>query len=484
MLTLWDFQNDVIDRSDEAERAGARGICWRMATGTGKTVTATEKIRRIHKAGKKTLIVTHRQLLGDQFLDKAVTAGLAFDVSLIRPRHREMAWQSIWIANAPTLWRRLKTTRIEPDYIIVDEAHHLAAKTFQDILERWKRAILIGLTATPKRLDGEPLDPLEVLIDGPSVKYHIQHQHLSPYEGFNLDVGLHDDAAPLVAGDYNMGDQEQRLSADSGRIMAKVRDKANEYLPGRRWIAFGPTIAASRKLAEDLREDGFKCEHVDGTMSSGEILNVMRRFKDGMLDGICSVNLIDEGVDCPWADAILIYRDTASEVRYLQMVGRVLRYFKDKVALIIDCVGVVKRHGLPCAERTWDLRGKTDNSAVGGVKICPGCFRYIPVGSPCECGYAPEMKAAGEAAGGKEEVDIELVRMDVPDYGELVIRRDESDHDGFVRDDINRALYESWVSGGPDGIKALAQKLGKDVGWSQWWIDYIGARVGSSHQHA
>ena len=175
-----------------------------MPTGTGKTVTATEKIRRIHKDGGKSLILAHRQLLCDQFLEKSIDAGLGFDVSLIRPRHREMAWQSIWIANAKTLHNRLPQTRIKPDYIWIDEGHHIAARTYKDLLEKWPRATVIALTATPERLDGEPLEPLDTLVEGPSVGWCIANSYLCPYEGVRPDTSkdLHSDDYRMVGGDY------------------------------------------------------------------------------------------------------------------------------------------------------------------------------------------------------------------------------------------------------------------------------------------
>ena len=89
----------------------------------------------------------------------------------------------------------------------------------------------------------------------------------------------------------------------------------------------------------------------------------------------------------------------------------------------------------------------------------------------------PRARSSGPARGSLADVNIGMVWIEVPDRGRLSLRRDDSDRDGVDRDDLNRALFEAWKSSQADGVRSLGAQLGRGVEWSEWWIDYIAARM-------
>jgi superfamily II DNA or RNA helicase len=148
---------------------------------------------------------------------------------------------------------------------------------------------------------------------------------------------------------------------------------------------------------------------------------MIREFRDGRIRVVCSVDILGEGFDLPGIEVGILLRPTASEIVYLQQVGRCLRVTDDKTeALILDHVGNTARHGLPTDERDWTLDGRERVKRVGkptiSVRVCPNCFAANRAG-PATCGvcgtpYPVESREVTEQAGELVEIAAAMAKRE------------------------------------------------------------------------
>ena len=467
-------QRALADQVQAAFAEGARAPVAQAPTGWGKTYLAAELIRREHALGGSVLVLVHRYELVEQFLGTARKAGLEWDFGQITSGFPEQSWQPHQIAMVQTLTRRLHRTAINPTLVIVDECHHVTATTYRRVLERFGEARVIGLTATPQRPDGQPLRGChDHLACGPSIAECIERGILCPYDFAGLPTGLEDIGERHHLdrnrrGEYRQEDLAAALAAEPG-VLANLRRNANEHLPGRRFIAFGPSIDRSLEFERQLRADGFRCRHIDGKRDGAARARALAEFRDGTIDGLLSVNLITEGFDCPDADCSFFYRPTESHVVWLQANGRVLRFAPGKTALIIDCAGVHQRLGYPSEDWVWTLdsggkrkgaKAGADGAAGGIAKQCPRCYFAQPAGAQAcaRCGHR-----FGRPPKPPEEVDVTL---EVVGYADLPVRLEKRQDGSWTTDSVRTALAAAYRADGAEGIYALARKLGYQRDWA------------------
>ena len=159
MTELRDYQSSVITQIDTAIAAGKRRPLLVAATGAGKTVIAAEVIGDYMTEGNRVLILVHRRELVAQMSVKLHAAGI--DHGIIQAGHPSRPGAMVQIASIQTLHARaVRSTRLEPppaNLVVVDEAHHARARTYQQIVNLYPDAILLGMTATPCRSDGRGL---------------------------------------------------------------------------------------------------------------------------------------------------------------------------------------------------------------------------------------------------------------------------------------------------------------------------------------
>ena len=255
-----------------------------------------------------------------------------------------------------------------------DEAHHAAAPTWQKITAEYPAADILGLTATPRRLDDKPLDDIfDTLVVGPSIAQLIDGGFLAPVVVFAPANGPDLKSIKIRAGDYAIDELETVMS--DGIVVDTAVEEYERLCPDARGIVFCVTIAHSKLVAAAFQRRGYRAEHVDGDTPRAERRELIAALGNGTIDIITNCGLISEGLDVPGAEAAVLLRPTKSLVLYLQMCGRALRTAPGKrVAIILDHAGNVYRHGLPTARRRWSLQGKQpDDGAVERLFRCREC---------------------------------------------------------------------------------------------------------------
>ena len=343
----------------------------------------------IAAAGRPACFAMHRQELIEQTARTFDMVGIQYGI--IGAAFDPDDGQLIQIASVPTLVRRIAKMQWQPDFVALDEAHHGAAPTFAKILTAWPNARVIGMTATPERLDGKGLAKyFDRMVLGPSIATLIADGWLTPFRVFSTappDLS----GVKTVAGEF---DQAQLAKAmDEPKLYSNAVREYTRHCAGRRAIAFGVNVRHSKNLAAAFSAEGIPAEHVDGETPKDERRAAMDRFRAGTTLVLSNCALFGEGVDVPAAEGVLIWKPTRSLAAYLQMCGRVSRVADGKThALVIDGGGNVDRHGMPETEREWTLSDRDKKKPVPKPKICPECG-YTWFGPwPCpECQYAPEI---------------------------------------------------------------------------------------------
>jgi superfamily II DNA or RNA helicase len=307
---------------------------------------------------------------------------------------------NFFVCSIQTLVKKINSKSVEPpDLVIIDEAHHCVSTSYQSLFDYlqdiWRllgysNAVgtrILGLTATPKRLDKRPLKPFfDVLLQGPSVRALIDSGWLCapevyvPPKSVAAIESMRDNWHTSM-GDYNHKDLEKDLTTNKliyGDAISHWRSLADNQPT----IVFCHSVNHCRQAASEFEENGIPSEAIDGTMDDDERKTILRRLKDGIIKCVMSCDLISEGFDLPSVGCAVLLRPTQSLSIYLQQVGRVMRPLTGKSkCTIIDHVNNTALHGLPWLNRYWSLDsyGAPSLTTSNGVslKLCGRCGNYV-----------------------------------------------------------------------------------------------------------
>jgi superfamily II DNA or RNA helicase len=407
LFGLWDHQQKAVTEIEQAWLSGVRSVCYQLGTGGGKS----RIIRTIvdnHSMSKKVIyVIAHRSNLVKQLSDELTGAGIRHGI--IQSGMPYIKYR-VQVCSIQTLVNRIEKLPV-PEIIILDEAHHSKAPTFLKIITAWSGAYILGVTATPRRPDGNPLhDIFNRLILGPTMRELIDDGYLAEYEYYAPDdVSM--EGAHVRAGEYINSEVMERV--DKKSIIGSAVEHYKKYADHLPAIASCANIAHAEHVAAQFSEAGYKAMAIHSKMDDREIMRGIQGLKSGAVEILCQCELLGEGIDIPGAVALIGLRPTASEVIFLQHIGRVLRRSNGKKrAIILDHVGNWTRHGLPDDPRDWSLDGKEKRRETSGLKRCPECLRPVAVSTRVcpHCGFQ-WTETAESVPRIPEERDGELVQI-------------------------------------------------------------------------
>ncbi|MBW6534223.1 MAG: DEAD/DEAH box helicase [Mariniphaga sp.] len=341
-----------------------RSVMFQMPTGTGKTRMFSSIIKDLHEYGKKRrkpikiLILAHREELISQ-ISESIGKKYGIAHGKIKARHDEEHYYPTQIASVQTLYRRIeKWIRKDFDLIIIDEAHHVLAKTYRYICNKFPKAKLLGVTATPYRLNAEPFPPMfDILIQSMSIYQFIKEGHLCEYEYYSIKPQsstqqMINNISVDFSGDYD--ENEMLTILDNKRVRANILETYEKYAKGKKGIVYTINKVHNFHVYETFKENGYATALIDSDTPAEERKEIVQQFKSGSISILCNVNIFSEGFNCPDVEFIQLARPTLSLAMYLQQVGRGFRIHekKDKV-IFLDNVGLFNRFGLPSANRQW-----------------------------------------------------------------------------------------------------------------------------------
>jgi DNA repair protein RadD len=424
-VTLRPYQDAAIQGLRDAFSADYHSPLLVLPTGGGKTVCFSYLTSRLQAAGKRVVILVHR----DELVDQVSETLARFDVAhgyiaagrLYDRRHR------VHVASVQTLARRMDRVAV-PDYVICDEAHHcIGASTWGRVVAEWRTKLptlrLIGVTATPERLSGEGLgEVFDEMVLGPTTRELVDLGALSEYRLFAPAQQLDLSGVKSRMGDFIKSEVSARV--DKPAIIGSAVGEYRKRMDGQPAVAFCVSIEHAEHVAEQFRAAGVTAAKLDGNMDRVLRKQLVRDFGRGEVQVLTSVDVISEGFDVPGIVGAILLRPTQSLGLYLQQVGRALRTAPGKPhAVILDHVGNSSRHGLPDDPREWSLLGRGERKGKGAkdpddvaIRQCPTCFAVSPAAaSKCrECGAPFPIKARTieEVAGSLSEVEVARIKRE------------------------------------------------------------------------
>jgi superfamily II DNA or RNA helicase len=380
------FQEEILEKL-ETERSvhGRFRNLIVAATGTGKTVIAAFDFKRFYRLNPtaKLLFVAHRKEILQQSLGafRGVLKDNNFGelwVDGIEPTEYKHVFASV-----QTLNNRLEDLALSEnyfDFIIVDEVHHIAADSYRPILHRFEPKILLGLTATPERMDGA--DILEDFCDHIAAEIRLpealNQKLLSPFNYFGISDNVDLSQVSWTKGKYAPSELTNLYTSNDLRVnhIIKTLDRYLTDIQEVRALGFCVSQEHAQFMAEKFHLAGFKADYLvsSRTDNRSEIRNRLRN-KD--INYLFAVDIFNEGVDIPEIDTVLFLRPTDSLTVFLQQLGRGLRLADNK-----DCLTVLDFVGNARSEYDFEgkfraMIGKTNTSILTELEHN---FQHVPLG--------------------------------------------------------------------------------------------------------
>lgn len=379
MSELRDYQKVAIYQLRQSYKSGKKRVLLVSPTGSGKTRMAVEVVTGAIKKGHRVLWVTHRRELLYQSVERLKREGVPEPGIILANEPQTAPGAPVQVASVDTL--RARSLRPEANFVIWDEAHHIAADTWTDLQALYPDAYHLGLTATPERGDGRPLGEFfDDLVVGATVP---ELQAL----GYLV---------PCVVEAPSKKLESHKMAQDP---LSAWQEKA----AGLQTILYASTVEEAYRYAKEFQAAGIKAEALESQTPLEQRQAILRRFEQGRLTILCNVAILTEGWDCPPASVCLVARTVGTVGLWLQMVGRVLRPTEQKdYALILDLVGNVYEHGPPDLDREFSRQFGivTPFSYRLSESRCRTCGAFS-MKRPCpSCGYLPvrrDKEITGEA---------------------------------------------------------------------------------------
>jgi superfamily II DNA or RNA helicase/diadenosine tetraphosphate (Ap4A) HIT family hydrolase len=350
-------QREALDALEQTRIAGHAAGLVVMATGLGKTWlaafdTARPQFRRI-------LFVAHREEILRQSRDVFRIVQPDADLGMFTGSERTSGGRIVFASVQRLAGRLDEFDPDEFDYIVVDEFHHAAARTYRRLIDYFRPEFLLGLTATPERLDGADLLALCgdnvvfecTLIDG------IARGDLARFDYFGIADNV--DYTPVP---WRNGRFEPEALTDAVATQARAQQALDEWRAkgGGPTLGFCVTVRHADFMAQFFTDAGITAAAVHSGPTSAPRTQTIDALRAGAVAVVFSVDVFNEGLDVPAVATILMLRPTESPVVFLQQLGRGLRRTDDKQALVvIDFIG---------NHRSFLLKPRTLLGATSGTR--------------------------------------------------------------------------------------------------------------------
>lgn len=315
------------------------------ATGTGKTVTAVMDAKN---CGGRTLFLAHTQELVNQAAETfrrlwpSVTVGRYIE-SMKQPNAHVVC------GSVQSVALHLDTFKDDAfEYLIVDEAHHASADTYQKILSYFKPAFTLGLTATPERTDDNKviLDIFKNTAHKLDIQTAVEIGELVPIRCIRIHTNIDLTKVRFNSIQYNIRDLESKIYVPERNQL--IVDTWLQYVRDKRTVIFCASVKHAEQIATLFQQVGIRAASVSGGMKQTERKEFQDRFVSREIQVLCACDLLNEGWDCPETEVLFMARPTMSKVLYTQQLGRGMRLFPGKESLMVfDFVDNASQYNMP-----------------------------------------------------------------------------------------------------------------------------------------
>lgn len=399
-MELRNYQSDLVNGIKQSILRGNKRIMVQSPPRSGKTVVMAHIAKGATDKGNTVLFFSHRKEINEQVVNTF--------------KRNDVDMNLVTIDSVTKIARNLDRIS-EPSIILIDEAHHVKAKTYLKIIEHFSNSVVLMFTGTPARLDGSGFDDIaDDIVLGKSVKWLQDNGNIAPFKYY----------APSLIDTTNLkkrGGEFTKKSVDDTMKRVIYGDVIRHYeklAKGKQAIVYTHSVEASESVSNAFKSAGYTSIAISGKTPPEARERAIRAFRDGELTIMVNCELFTEGIDLPNVDVCIMLRPTQSLSLYLQFAMRALNPREGKTAIIIDHVGNVDRHGLPNADREWSLKGvnKTKKKLKLGeptTRTCDECYatfwsaeRICPM-----CGH--ENKPTKEEIEIIQEIELEERRQEV-----------------------------------------------------------------------
>lgn len=413
----------IADIRNEFKR-GFKRVVGVAPCGAGKTIITGWMIRESLNRRNRSVFFVHRKELIEQ--TAATFNALDIPFGIICAGYKPHYNEPVQIASVQTLVNRMDKI-FPPDFLICDECHHILADTYKQIINYWKDAFLLGVTATPIRLGGKNLgDIFDSMVVGTSTRELIEMRNLSPFDYYAPAVNIKLDDVKVIHGEYDKKPLASMMCAPA--VSEKIVENFYKYAPNKKAICYCVNVAHSQELMNTFNAAHIAAAHCDGTTPKEERTRIIEDFRRGKYQVLCNAELFGEGFDVPNCHAVILARPTKSLALFIQQSMRPMRIDPadpSKVATILDCVGNHTRHGLPDTPREWSLDMKIDDGKnKAPTKTCPQCFKVVPINlMECpHCGFKFQSRnIEAKSSGTMTKIKSADSKVDVPPQQTTVI---------------------------------------------------------------
>lgn len=354
-LELKEHQVEALASLEKMRKAGETIALLYHATGTGKTVTAVTDAKC---CGGRTLFLAHTR----ELIDQAAETFQRLWPEVTIGRYVE----SVREANAHVVCGSVQSVALhledfredEFSYLIIDEAHHAAADTYQKILSYFRPDFTLGLTATPERTDDNKII-LEIFKNTAhklDIQTAVELGELVPVRCIRIHTNIDLTKVWYNSIQYNIRDLESKIYVPERNRL--IVDTWLQYAKNKRTVIFCASVKHAEQIAELFEEVGIRAAAVSGGMKQTERREFQERFVKKEYQVLCACDLLNEGWDCPEIEVLFMARPTMSKVLYTQQLGRGMRLYEGKESLMVfDFVDNASQYNMPMSlHRLFRLR--------------------------------------------------------------------------------------------------------------------------------
>lgn len=365
-LELREYQQEAL-RNLQVMRENKESIALLyQATGTGKTITAVMDAKSV---GGRTLFVAHTMELVNQVYQTFQALWKGASVGKFADSVKELD-KDIVCGSIQSIALNLDMFKEDEfDYMIIDEAHHATADTYQKVLAYFKPKFLLGLTATPERADDTNI--LEIFKNTAhklDIRTAVEIGALVDVRCIRIHTNIDMTQVRFNSVQYNVRDLDVKICVTERNAL--IVKTWLDYVKDKRTVVFCASVKHAEQIAAIFKEKGVSAEAVSGSMKTSERNELLAKFAMGELKVLCACDLLNEGWDCPETEVLFMARPTMSKVLYTQQLGRGMRLSEGKEYLMVfDFVDNAGQYNAPYSlHRLFRLKDYRAGGLVLGKK--------------------------------------------------------------------------------------------------------------------
>lgn len=454
MIVLREDQ-EVVVNDLRTELKTSASVLVRAPCRFGKTVVSAFIAMNANKRGKRIIFACHR----DSILNQTAKTLAKFNVKygFIASGYAANPFALSHVASADTLRNRLDALK-ECSLLIVDECHLWNSRTRKLIIDAAKEAgcKIIGLSATPIRLDGKPLSDLfDTMVMGPTEAWLIEHGFLAKYRAFSLpNPGV--SSLKTREGDYTPNSAAEAF--DKPAVVGNLVETWRKHAQGLRTVVYAINRKHARNICDAYNAAGIPAGYIDGETPKAEQKRVINALADGKIHVLVSVELLTTGFDLSSIvgrdvsiQCVQLARPTKSLQLAIQMMMRCMTA-QEGLAIILDHVGIIMNadgtvnHGFPDDEREWSLAGRDARAQDGApsfaISNCANCFGAYKA-SLLRCPHCSSDRVVKPRLIEEREGELEEIRRAEQKRQET---RKARDLESVVRVAVERGYKPGWVA--------------------------------------